>query len=322
MCHHTFELRASPEEYPTMLSEGVMNPKANREKTTEIMFETFNTPKFYLVGRAPLALYATGRATGLVVQSGATSTSVSPIYEGYTIRHAVYRKDVGGDHFTTYMMKLLMERGYSFTTTTEKEIVRDIKEKLCYVAPDFQTELKNNPDKDSTSTTVEKSYELPDGVVITIGNERFRCAEALFDSNFTYDLGMHVHMNKKPDTDWAGWKNNPSQVELLKNVWLSDKEKKTLFSKLPKDLITPVNRYAQPPPANGETMALHEMVDAAIRKCDWDLWKDLWGNITLSGGSTAFPGIADRLKQEVFNMAPDWAIVKLVQPYVKGTQSC
>nr|XP_025864554.1 actin, alpha skeletal muscle [Vulpes vulpes] len=221
--HHTFynELRVAPEEHPTLLTEAPLNPKANREKMTQIMFETFNVPAMYVAIQAVLSLYASGRTTG-----GAP---------GPALRAPLLRPP----------------------PTAEREIVRDIKEKLCYVALDFENEMATA----ASSSSLEKSYELPDGQVITIGNERFRC----------------------PETGPPG-------------------------PRRPRSSRCPLR------PPGMESAGIHETTYNSIMKCDIDIRKDLYANNVMSGGTTMYPGIADRMQKEITALAPSTMKIKIIAP--------
>jgi actin-related protein len=109
---------------------------------TEIMFETFNVPSLFTSYQAVLALYSTGRTTGIVLDSGDGVTNTVPIYEGYALPHAIERNNFAGREITQHLHKLLDEVGMKFSLTGEFDTLQDIKEKHAYVALDFDREIK------------------------------------------------------------------------------------------------------------------------------------------------------------------------------------
>lgn len=132
------QLQTYPEEHPVLLTEAPLNPRRNREKAAEILFEQFNVPALFISMQAVLSLYATGRTTGVVLDSGDGVTHAVPIYEGYALPLSIMRSDVAGRDVTTHLKYLLRKEGLQFTTTSEFEVVKIMKEKICQIASNPQ----------------------------------------------------------------------------------------------------------------------------------------------------------------------------------------
>ena len=244
-CYHN-ELKVDPSHQPVLLTEAPLNPKKNREDMIEIFFEQFKVPAFYVFTQAVLSLYASGRTTGLVVDSGDGVTHIVVVYDGYSIQHVVNRMDIAGRNLTEYMQKHLTEDGHNLKSTAEKEIVKEIKENVCHVALDYKQELAAYEEDDSKKV----DFTLPDGKKIRIGNLAIRTPECMFQPSM---LGLDIP-------------------------------------------------------------GMHLNIHQSIQKCDIDLRRELYENITLSGGTTMFEGLPARINKEISHLVSDTVKVKVIAP--------
>lgn len=188
--HHLYqnELKIVSEDHPVLLTEPPLNPRQNRDTMAQIMFETFNVPALYVSVQAVLALYASGKTTGLVLDCGDGVCHAVPVFKGFSLSNAIQRTDTAGRDVTEYMQLLLRKQGVKLSTSAEKEIVREIKEKYGYLALDLIKE------ENTLKLAAEQTkFKLPDGQQITLGVEQVRAPELLFKPSMigSEDNGCH-----------------------------------------------------------------------------------------------------------------------------------
>jgi actin-related protein len=225
------------------MTEAPLTANPDRAKIVEILFETFNVPSCCVGNEGVLALYGSGRTTGVVLDSGDGVTHAVPVYEGFSMPHATLRLELAGRELTDWMGQLLTESGVDLPSSVLRKIPRDIKERTAYVALDFAAEMQ----KAATTNECTTVCTLPDGTPITVNNERFRCPELLF---------------------------NPSS-----------------------------NRFT--------LKGIDETLVDSITKCVPDVQADMYANIVLSGGSTMFNGLPERLEKEIARRAPEGTLIKV-----------
>jgi len=242
------ELRCDPSEHKVLLTEAPGNPKANREKMTQLMFETFQVQGLYVAIQAVLSLYSNGRTTGLVCDSGDGVTHTVPVYEGFCIPHAVFKNFIAGRAITDHLVKLLIADGIQAQggESAWRQIVRKIKEDCCFVSLDPEADKA----KAAESTELTKAFELPDGQVININAPRFMAPEGVF----------------RPDVIKEG----------------------------------------------DEAEGMHRLAYKSNQECDIDVRADLMSNVILSGGTTLYEGLPDRLEKELDALMPKRDMVKII----------
>ncbi|KAK6170053.1 hypothetical protein SNE40_018539 [Patella caerulea] len=182
------QLKVDSKENPVIMTRIASLPQFNREKITEIMFEKYEVPSFYLAIQSVLALYSVGQKNGIVYDSGEGVTHIVPVKDGFAIQGAIERLDVAGSDLTSYLQGLLLGKGTRLFSAGDRDIVKDIKEKLCYAASDYDQELKAGK---------KETYQMPDGTKLNLGEELFQCPEILFTPSLKDPNtdGIHSRIN-------------------------------------------------------------------------------------------------------------------------------
>eukprot|EP01133_Synstelium_polycarpum_P022704 gene22704-27230_t len=176
------KLKVDPKENHVIISDGPLNTKRHREKIAETMFETFGVSGLYIENKSHLALYASGRRTGLVVDSGEGTTTVVPIVMDHIVQQSCISMDVGGSHLTEYLAELLAPV-HQFSTPSELECVRRIKELHASVPLEYP------------ETTKHHIYRMPDGQVLNLSDEPSNCTQILFEPSIIGQSGQGLHRN-------------------------------------------------------------------------------------------------------------------------------
>eukprot|EP01082_Thalassiosira_pseudonana_P006712 g5960.t1 g5960 contig20:510984-512640(-) len=193
-------LNAKMDEHPVLLTESPHNPSSHREQLAEVFFETFRAPALFVAPPAVLSLYASGRTTGVVLDVGEGVTHCIPVYEGYALPHSIVRSDLAGGDVTKRLQLLLRKSGLAFSTTAEADFVSTMKEEVCYVSnrptkdvSDFDTGGESGGGGASNANVAKAQYQLPDGEVIDISNERHRSSEVLFQPQLIGSEAKPIH---------------------------------------------------------------------------------------------------------------------------------
>ncbi|XP_035697168.1 actin-like protein 6B [Branchiostoma floridae] len=270
-------IHSEPELHPVLMSEAPWNVRGKRERLTELMFEHYNIPAFFLSKTAVLSAFANGRSTGIVVDSGATSTTVVPVHDGYVLQQAIVKSPLAGDFITMQCRQLFQELNIDVIPPYQiaaKEQVRDTaapvwKKKnvptttksfhnymVDEVLRDFQAsvlQLSDSPYEEQVAVQMPTiHYELPNGYNQDFGSERFRVCEALFD---------------------------PSVVKGM---------------------------------ASNTMLGVGHSVTTSVGMCDIDLRPALYGSVVVTGGNSLLSGFTDRLNKELSSKTPPSMRLKMI----------
>ncbi|KEG13618.1 actin-like protein [Trypanosoma grayi] len=282
------ELRVTPESHCFVVPQPVNTPAAQKEKTLELMMETFHVHSLFLGTSQVLSLYGYGLTTGLVLDSGKDRTVAVPVHEGYALGRHVTQSGVAGDTLTEYFASLLRQEGYSFGTPVEMQVLNSAKEELCYVKPvdfmlggytqgsrqlegstGYQYNFSISGHRTSTEEAGEEIFLLPDGNAIPVAEHRHLTTEILF--NFGILGEQYVPKSR---------------------------------------YMTELGEIFQP----SFPMGISWLPFSAINNCQPAMRAPLFANIVLAGGNVSFPGTRERIEAEVTQLYRETHTSEAVTP--------
>lgn len=270
-------IQSESEYHPVLMSEAPWNIRTKREQLIELMFEKYNVPAFFLVKNAVLAAFANGRATGIVVDSGATHTTAVPVQDGYVLSQAIVKSPLGGDYISMQCKQYLQENDVEVMPTYMVSAKEQVKERekakwtkkknipevttswhnymVKKVIQDFQAsvlQVSETPYDEKTVNSIPTvHYEFPNGYHQDFGCERFKIPEALFD---------------------------PSIVKGVGNTMLG----------------------------------VGHIVTTSVGMCDVDVRPSLYGSVIITGGNSFLQGFPERLNRDLSVKIPSSMRLKMI----------
>ena len=270
-----------------LMTEPPLVDEARREKMFQIMFEDFRVRRLYVSYSAVLAVHGAGRATGLAVDCGHAMCHAVPVFEGYSMPHAIQRIDVAGHDLTNYLASMVssIPPGYKCSDYEGGGAAAQMKEALCYVSTNFDAEVANFDGS-------EKQFEMPDGAAVTVHNQIIRCAELMFKP----ELAEQFLAAREGERQW---RRGRSRLDTDGDGIISKEE------------------LAEVMGSDGQWLGLHEIVNQCVNDCDQDLRPELLQNVILCGGTTMFPNMPERLQAEMSQLrglGVNHEVVQVVAP--------
>ncbi|XP_072114423.1 actin-like protein 6B isoform X2 [Mobula birostris] len=288
---YTKHIKSEPSLHPVLMSEAPWNTRAKREKLTELMFEHYNIPAFFLCKTAVLTAFANGRSTGLVLDSGATHTTAIPVHDGYVLQQGIVKSPLAGDFISMQCRELFQEMNMEITppyTIASKEVIQDFQASVLQVSDspyDEHTSLDcgRKPERpEETHAVTDRAYKLLTGIGVTM-NLRMVSGNRMVAAQMPT---VHYEMPNGYNCDYG--------AERLR---------------IPEGLFDPSNVKG----LSGNTMlGVSHVVTTSIGMCDIDIRPGLYGSVIVTGGNTLLQGFTDRLNRELSQKTPPSMRLKLI----------